>query len=105
MTENIMTLTLALNDGRTFTTTVGDGGDGAVRCGVDFNPTGNQEVDNIKGVSAGLMEIFGSLKDEAFKRTDNDGWRCFSTAMEHLESAQMFAVKGLFCGDKRKKVK
>ena len=103
MDTYVLTLTLTLPDGRVNHITIGEGGDGAVRCGVDFNPSGNQEVDNIKGISAGLMQLFGLLQNEARERADYDGTRCFKTAMTHLEAAQMFAVKGLFCGDKRAK--
>ena len=72
-----------------------EGSVGFRRCGVSFNPSQDQRVAHIKAMSAGLMEVIshlmGLLDDD-----DGDGKRCMATAMTHLESAQMFAVKGLF---------
>ena len=68
---------------------------GAARCGLKFNPDENFDVRRIKSVAAALMEQFNvHLQDRL--PDDSDGKRCFATAMTHLESAQMFAVKGLF---------
>jgi len=70
-----------------------DGGVGAARCGVKFNPDGNANVDRLKTLAAAFMEACGKLQAAA---DDGDAKRCFATAMTNMESAQMFAVKGLF---------
>ena len=85
--------------GRIFTKYIYEGEDGAVRCGVGFNPSSNEEVDILKVLSAALMDHIASLKE--LHEGDGDAQRCFSTAQTQLEAAQMFAVKGLFCGEKR----
>lgn len=68
---------------------------GASRCGLKFNPDENFDVRRIKSVAAALMEQFNTYLQSRLP-DDADGKRCFATAMTHLESAQMFAVKGLF---------
>ena len=87
--------------GRIFTVYVHEGGDGAVRCGVGFNPSADSDVDVLKALSAALMDHIASLKEN--NEDDHDGIRCYETAQDYLEAAQMFAVKGLFCGKNRKK--
>ena len=70
-----------------------DGGEGAARCGVKFNPDGNADVDKLKTLAAAFMQACSELSEV---QDDSDAWRCFHTAMTQMESAQMFAVKGLF---------
>ena len=75
--------------------TVCAGDDGHARCGVSFNPDQNADVRKIKGLAAGLMQAIAQYRDNRGS-DDHDGRRCMATAMTQLESAQMFAVKGLF---------
>ena len=77
------------------TIVIWDGSVGAVRCGVNFNPSGNPDVRKLKSLAAAFMQCCHDIK---VSRTldDHDGRRCFETAMTQMESAQMFAVKGLF---------
>ena len=72
-----------------------EGSVGFRRCGVSFNPSQDRRVAKIKALAAGLME---AIDEEmlALEPDDADGKRCMATAMTQLESAQMFAVKGLF---------
>ena len=68
---------------------------GGARCGVKFNPDENPDVRLLKSLAAGFMEACDQyLKSR--KDDDGDGKRSFATAMTQMESAQMFAVKGLF---------
>ena len=74
-----------------------EGSEGYRRCGVSFNPSQDQRVAKIKALAAGLMEVIdGEMR--ALDPADGDGKRCMPTAKTHLESAQMFAVKGCFMG-------
>ena len=50
----------------------------------------------IKALAAGMMEYINDLQMLALEPDNGDGKRCMATAMTYLESAQMFAVKGLF---------
>ena len=82
-------------DGSSEEISFGDTEVGAARCGLKFNPDENPDVRRIKSMAAALMEQFNvHLQDRL--PDDADGKRCFATAMTQLESAQMFAVKGLF---------
>lgn len=69
---------------------------GGSRCGVKFNPEKNHRVRKLKALAAGLMEAIDEELQSASYAGDEEGCRCFRTAMTELESAQMFAVKGLF---------
>ena len=70
-----------------------DGSDGAARCGVKFNPDGNADVNKLKTLAAAFMQACSEMSQV---QDDSDASRCFHTAMTLMESAQMFAVKGLF---------
>ena len=63
------------------------------RCGVSFNPTNSGDVNRVKLFMAAAMSVIEEQKDKA---VGDDQRRCFESAMTQLESAQMFAVKGLF---------
>ena len=77
------------------TVIIKEGSVGHKRCGVSFNPSQHNDVAMIKALAAGLMEYI-NICNQALAPDDGDGKRCMATAMTHLESAQMFAVKGLF---------
>ena len=72
-----------------------EGSVGYWRCGVSFNPSQDYNVTMIKALAAGMMEYINTCS-EALEPDNGDGKRCMATAMTQLESAQMFAVKGLF---------
>ena len=82
-----------------YTVSVAEGSEAYRRCGVSFNPSQDQRVEKIKALAAGLMQV---IDDEmlALGPADGDGKRAMATAKTHLESAQMFAVKGCFVGRK-----
>lgn len=71
-----------------------EGSVGFRRCGVSFNPDQDPGVAKINALASGLMD---AIADEmlGLDADDGDGRRCMATAMTQLESAQMFAVKGL----------
>lgn len=73
-----------------------DGSEAWERSSMSFNPSENEDVTSIKALTAGLMECVAGLRDRAIEEQRSGRARCFSTAMTHLEAAQMFAVKGLF---------
>lgn len=65
---------------------------GAKRVGFSFNPSGDERVNSIKLKAAILInEIY-----ENFLETENsEVRRCFAEAMTDVESAAMWAVKGV----------
>ena len=69
------------------------GSTAAKRCGLVFNPSKDDDTALFKSLAAGFMEALASRAEE---EKNPDAKRCFATAMDHLEAAQMFAVKGLF---------
>ena len=68
---------------------------GGARAGIKFNPDSHPGVRKLKALAGAFME---ACHQEMQNRDadDGDGKRCLATAMTHAESAQMFAVKGLF---------
>ena len=62
------------------------------RCGVGFNPSGNADIAGVKGMCATVMEF---LIEHRNASNDEETRRCFRIAADHLEAAQMFAVKGV----------
>jgi len=63
------------------------GTDGAMRVRLDFNPSGDQNVRNIKEQSAALIDLC-----EAFKKSGEQA-RCAALAQTAYEEAAMWAVK------------
>lgn len=55
----------------------------------DFNPSGNELVDEIKGAANVLAEVVNKLPPS----------RRRSIALTHIETASMFAVKAVFYDD------
>lgn len=66
---------------------------GVRRVDVTFNPAGRADVDLIKKMAAALMEVIHE-KAEALVDRD-DAVRCLGTALDHVETAAMYAVKGV----------
>jgi hypothetical protein len=65
---------------------------GQSRVRLSFNPSANQDVENIKMRTADLIDLC-----EDFKKKFNNGEaaRLFSLAQTHFEDAAMWAVKGV----------
>lgn len=62
------------------------------RCGMDFNPSGSYGIRRVKSLCAAVM---AALVDYQNETKDDEVDRCFRIAADHLEAAQMFAVKGV----------
>lgn len=86
------------------------------RCAMGFNPSGDEATHKIKGFCVGAMRVIlderermqgvfqerkqeledgGGIMPQVEIDGHNDAMRCFATALTHLETGQMFAVKGL----------
>ena len=75
------------------------------RCAMHFNPSAPRPTDKIKSFHAAAMKAVIDERNSIAKPADDatsaekaaygDAMRCFATALTHLETAQMFAVKGL----------
>ena len=77
----------------TYTCTAPEGSVAQKRCGVGFNPSGDPDIDRIKGLAAVLMHEIQSFKNahKGFSLTQE----ACKDAMTDLEKAQMLAVKGI----------
>jgi hypothetical protein len=76
---------------------------GEKRCHIDFNPSSDDKIGKFKRMMADAIDFLNQegydseLKhDEAYEQD-----RCFQIAMESLETAQMFGVKGISKGFKK----
>jgi hypothetical protein len=75
---------------------------GEKRCHVNFNPSSDDKIGQFKRMMADAIDFchaeitsdFISMTAEQIDERD----RCFEIAMEHLETAQMYAVKGIAKG-------
>jgi len=83
------------------------------RCAIKFNPGGHKPTEDIKLLIAAAMQRVCLARDEenlpeddsplGVEHTDSqqeldgyqDAMRCYDAALDYLEAAQMFAVKGL----------
>ena len=71
---------------------------GEKRCHINFNPSSDDKIGQFKRMMADAIDFCeeerisgnGLSYSEALERQ-----RCFQIAMEHLETAQMYAVKGI----------
>ena len=74
---------------------------GEKRCHINFNPSSDDKIGQFKRMMADAIDFCeeerisgnGLSYSEALERQ-----RCFQIAMEHLETAQMYAVKGIAKG-------
>ena len=60
--------------------------------GLTFNPSGNEQVQQIKEAYAKLIDF---LNDERTKAWPWEKWRLFSVAITEAQTAQMRAVKAV----------
>jgi hypothetical protein len=58
--------------------------------GLDFNPSGNADVENLKKLAAAFIDACQALKEPASPAVQ----RMFSLAITDAQTAQMWAVKG-----------
>lgn len=65
---------------------------GAQRVGFSFNPSGDERVNSIKLKAARLIN---ELNDYWLAAENGEAKRCFAVAMTDVESAAMWAVKGV----------
>lgn len=76
---------------------------GEKRCHIDFNPSSDDKIGTFKRLMADAIDFCEQEKKESL--LSGEEWveqiRCFKIAMEHLETAQMYAVKGFAKGLKK----
>lgn len=65
--------------------------EGEWRVGVDFNPSGNQDVADVKAAVAALLDKMNAIASDR----EHPGARCAAVAMTEFEGAAMWAVKAL----------
>lgn len=70
---------------------------GMERVHANFNPSKDDSIGQIKSVVAQAIDF---CKEESDKSSDPEAKRCFSIAMTELETAAMYAVKGIAKGFK-----
>lgn len=63
---------------------------GEERVGIAFNPSGNQEVDQVKGATAALIDNLQGIVDHG-----DEAGRCAALAQDRYEAACMWAVKAI----------
>ena len=64
---------------------------GEYRVGIDFNPTGNVDVGNIKRGAADLIDLLARLRPTHGATPEN--CRLYDRAMDLVEEAAMWGVK------------
>jgi len=65
--------------------------EGEHRVGINFNPSSNSAVDEIKRGAATLIDFLKPIADDRA----HPGARCAAIAMTEIESAAMWAVKAV----------
>ena len=63
--------------------------------GLSFNPSGNEDVQNLKELSAAFIDACNELRE---KSTDNEVKRQAAIAITEAQTAQMWAVKAATWG-------
>lgn len=69
---------------------------GEFRVGINFNPSNNSTVNQIKAKAAELIDLIEEIKPRANPKRDfldQDIYRLATIAQDQIESAAMFAVK------------
>lgn len=100
-------------EGRDYVVTGTGTGEIGARCALKFNPGHHAPTEAVKVFCAGAMQAIADQRDQLKAQWDKkaqetegkapatygpgemDALRCIATALTHLETAQMFAVKGL----------
>jgi hypothetical protein len=68
---------------------------GEKRCHIGFNPSSDDKIGTFKRMMADAIDY---CQEELLATEDGEAKRCFSIAMTELETAQMYAVKGIAKG-------
>lgn len=70
---------------------------GEKRCHIDFNPSSDDKIGTFKRMMADAIDFLNKAGYDSSLAGDEWGEqeRCFTIAMEHLETAQMYGVKGI----------
>ena len=68
---------------------------GEKRCHINFNPSSDDKIGTFKRMMADSIDY---CNNELMSTEDSEAKRCFSIAMTELETAQMYAVKGIAKG-------
>jgi len=68
---------------------------GESRCHINFNPSADDKIGTFKRMMADAIDYCNAM---SFDSNDSEAKRCFSIAMNELETAQMYAVKGIAKG-------
>jgi hypothetical protein len=76
---------------------------GEKRCHINFNPSSDDKIGTFKRMMADAIDYCEDeiIKAVSFSLTQEEAGeqiRCFKIAQEHLETAQMYAVKGIAKG-------
>jgi hypothetical protein len=68
---------------------------GESRCHINFNPSSDDKIATFKRMMADAIDY---CHTEMLYLDDSEASRCLSIAMTELETAQMYAVKGIAKG-------
>ncbi len=68
---------------------------GEKRCHIGFNPSSDDKIGTFKRMMADAIDY---CNNEMADANSGEAKRCFSIAMTELETAQMYAVKGIAKG-------
>jgi hypothetical protein len=76
---------------------------GEKRCHINFNPSSDDKIGQFKRMMADAIDFCNNEIDLSGRSISSqedclEQIRCFEIAMEHLETAQMYAVKGIAKG-------
>jgi hypothetical protein len=76
---------------------------GEKRCHIDFNPSADDKIGTFKRMMADAIDYLEEQRMESLLSGEEylEQARCFKIAMEHLETAQMYGVKGIAKGLKK----
>lgn len=74
-------------------TTEGSLTTGEFRVGINFNPSGDDMVGQIKRAAADLIDLIEAIPLSAGDRVGNEVARLKALAMTHIEDAAMWGVK------------
>jgi len=72
---------------------------GEKRCHITFNPSSDDKIGQFKRMMADAIDFCDKeVSTSSLSTEDSEAKRCFSIAMTELETAQMYAVKGIAKG-------
>jgi hypothetical protein len=70
---------------------------GEKRCHINFNPSSDDKIGIFKRMMADAIDFLNDAGFDSELAGDEfeEQVRCFTLAMEHIETAQMYGVKGI----------